>query len=280
MIQTVAIAGVGLIGGSFALALREAGFKGRILGVSSPKTLERARELGVIDEGAALESAAAEADLIYLAQPIRAIIAALPVLARTVRPGVLVTDAGSTKRVIVDAARVLPDRCVFLGGHPMAGKETTGVSAADATLFRGRPYLLTPVRDEDLQTDFAAELRTWLDRIGARVMIMSPGGHDELIALLSHLPQMASTALTSCLADEIPDPQKLDAAGPGLRDMSRLALSSFDVWGDILATNAEPIRAALDRYIARLTVLRDHLTDARMRDEFARGAGVARRVRG
>src|SRR5438270_3074666 len=142
--NTVAIFGVGLIGGSFALALRKAGFSGRILGVSSPETLRRALDLHVIDEGVAAEAAARSADLIYLAQPILRIIDSLPQLEAAARPGALITDAGSTKKTIVDRASEVISRCQFLGGHPMAGRERRGVEAAEADLFRGRPYVLTP----------------------------------------------------------------------------------------------------------------------------------------
>ena len=136
--QTVAIFGVGLIGGSFALALRRAGFKGEILGVSSGSTISEALRLGVIDRGVPLEEAALASDLVYLAQPIRQIIETLSLLSGRLKPGALVTDAGSTKVEIVKQGKRLLGPGQFLGGHPMAGKEVRGVAAAEAGLFQGR----------------------------------------------------------------------------------------------------------------------------------------------
>ena len=193
--QTVAIAGVGLIGGSFALALRRAGFSGRILGISSPATIERALELGVIDEGLPMAEAVGRADLVYLAQPIQRIIECLPEVEQAARPGTLVTDAGSTKRSIVDAARRTLRKAQFLGGHPMAGKESRGVESADAALFDGRPYVLTPESAAELETPAAQNFREMVQQIGARPVVVSADEHDRLVAFTSHLPQMASTAL-------------------------------------------------------------------------------------
>src|SRR5262249_11250484 len=161
------IVGVGLIGGSFGLALRAAGFRGEILGVSSPRTISAALARGSISAEATLEEAAAQADLLYLAQPVDRIIATLRRLGPIVRPGCLLTDAGSTKKEIVSAAGALP----FLGGHPMAGKEQRGVEAAEAELFRGRPYILTPVTPASAATNY---FRIWLQKIGARLIEMSP----------------------------------------------------------------------------------------------------------
>ncbi len=136
--RTLAIAGVGLIGGSLGLALRKRGFPGTILGISSPKTIETALSRGAIDRGVTLQEAAAEADVILLAQPISVILQTIEELIPIARPDCLITDAGSTKRLICERGGALP---CFLGGHPMAGKETTGIGAADADLFSGRPWI-------------------------------------------------------------------------------------------------------------------------------------------
>ena len=142
--ETVAIVGVGLIGGSFGLALKKGGFSGKIVGVSSNDALRVALERGAIDEAATLAEAVPKADLVYLAQPIGRIIDTLRHLDPLVRPGALVTDAGSTKAAIVSAAQTFLHRAVFLGGHPMAGKERRGAAQADRDLFDGRAYVLTP----------------------------------------------------------------------------------------------------------------------------------------
>ena len=242
--KTVAIAGVGLIGGSFALALRKTGFAGRILGVSSERTIAEALRLGVIDEGVSLERAEAEADLIYLAQPILQI---LDVLTRLKpKAGALVTDAGSTKAQIVSCANQhLKDR-QFVGGHPMAGKETRGVAAADADLFRGRNYVLTPSAD----TEALRWFRKSIENFGAVVTTLQPEEHDQLVAYTSHLPQILATVLASTLA---PIEQASRVAGPALMDMTRIAQSPFDMWHDIFLTNREPIERALKAFLDRFT---------------------------
>ena len=275
--KTVAIFGVGLIGGSFALALREAGFSGRILGVSSAETLRRALDLRVIDAAAAAEEAAASADLIYLAQPILRIIEILPELNAWVNPGALITDAGSTKKAIVDRAAEAISRCQFLGGHPMAGRERFGVEAAEAELFQGRPYVLTPRSEMELNTPRARELKDWIGRIGAFPVTLDAEEHDRIVAYTSHLPQLASTALASLLEGRAET--KSGIFGPALVDSTRLSLSSFQMWGDILATNRGSIQDALRGYIAKLEEFCRELEPERMRSEFDRAARFARQLR-
>jgi prephenate dehydrogenase len=274
--NTVAVFGVGLIGGSFALALREAGFQGRIIGVSSPQTIRRALELGVIDEGAPAQQAAEAADLIYLAQPILQIIKILPELEPWVRPDALITDAGSTKSTIVDRASTIT-RCQFLGGHPMAGREKRGVEAAEAGLFRGRPYVLTPRSEAELQSPQVRDFIGWIEKIGAFTVILSPQEHDQVVAYTSHLPQLASTGLAALLEGR--SEPKSGVFGPALIDSTRLALSSFDIWGDILETNREAIRTALRSYIAKLEEFSQVLEPDAMRDHFRRAGKFASELR-
>ena len=262
--QTVGIVGVGLIGASFGLALREAGFTGTILGVSSPRSVAEGLARGAIDRGAALEEAAAQSDLLFLAQPIFGILATLRKLDPLVRPDTLVTDAGSTKRAIAEEAERSLKRCQFVGGHPMAGKELRGAAAAEAGLFRGRPWVLTK--------DIDHEFRRWIAAIGAREIILDPARHDRLVAWSSHLPQLTSTALASLLGEKARDAASV--AGPGLLDSTRLAMSSYDLWRDILETNRSEVSAALDAYIEKLQALR---TD--FESEFARGSEFARFLR-
>lgn len=264
---TVVIAGVGLIGGSFALALRKAGFTGRIVGVSSPATIEKALAARVIDDALPLAEAAAQADLLYLAQPIQQILETLGKLDRYARPGALITDAGSTKAMICAHASANIQKARFVGGHPMAGKESRGVEAADADLFRGRPYVLTAREPE---------LEKWIEAIGARLVILDPAEHDRLVALVSHLPQLLSTALASVIAEQ-PGSEKV--AGPAASDLTRLALSSYEIWRDIFATNAPSIDAALGTYIARLETLRVQLRSPEMERVFEKAASSARELR-
>jgi prephenate dehydrogenase len=266
--QRVAIVGVGLIGASFGLALRKAGFTGPIVGVSSPRSIAAARERGAIDVGSTLENAAASSDLIFLSQPISGIIETLKLLGPLVRHDTLITDAGSTKTAIQEAARQSLRKGLFVGGHPMAGKEQRGAEAADADLFRDRPWILTSHDDRLVEVEF----RAWLEKIGARIKVLDAAVHDRLVAWSSHLPQLASTALAAALHDL--QPMAATVAGPGLADMTRLAMSSYDLWRDILDTNRTEIAAALDAYIAKLQHLR-----ANFEGEFANGADFARTLR-
>ncbi|MGA2736792.1 MAG: prephenate dehydrogenase [Bryobacteraceae bacterium] len=277
--DTVAIVGVGLIGGSFGLALKKSGFHGAILGVSSEAAVRAGLERGAIDRGATLEQAARSADLLYLAQPIGRILDTLHHLDPLVRPEALVTDAGSTKHAIVTAARKLIRRCQFLGGHPLAGKEKRGAAEGDADLFRGRTYVLTPASPEELQTPAARVFVEWLGRIGARTVVLGAAEHDRLVSYTSHLPQLASTALAATLAQNLTEPEDLQVAGPGLIDSTRLALSAYDLWRDILATNTESIEQALTAYINELEQLRENLRTRGAREEFARAAELAGRLR-
>src|ERR1035438_4327494 len=168
--QNVVIVGTGLIGSSFGLALRQAGFDGAITGVSSRPAIAEALFRGAIDRGASLAEAIPLADLVFLSHTIGRILDTIRYLDPLLQPGTLVTDAGSTKCAIVDLARQTLTRAQFLGGHPMAGKETRGALAADPNLFRGRTWILTPDDAAELHTSAALEFRMWLQRIGARVL--------------------------------------------------------------------------------------------------------------
>jgi prephenate dehydrogenase len=266
-VNSVSIVGVGLIGGSFALALREAGFAGRIIGVSSQLAIDAALALGVIDETLPFAQAAAVSDFIYLAQPIERILETIGVIDSHARAGALITDAGSTKVAIANRAAAAIRRAKFVGGHPMAGKESRGVEEADADLFRGRPYVLTN-RDP--------ELESWIERIGARLVVMTAEEHDRLVAVTSHLPQLISTALASVIGSA-PDAAKV--AGPAAVDLTRLALSPYDIWRDIFATNADSVDAAIGAFIAKLEELRAALRSPEMERAFESAAKAAKALR-
>ena len=257
--ENVAIVGVGLIGASFGLALRRVGFSGPILGVSSPDAIKAGLASGAISEEATLSRALAEAELIYLAQPVDRIIETIQTIGLAVRPDCLITDAGSTKSFITATAAQHLRPGVFLGGHPMAGKEQRGAQAADAALFCGRPYVLTPTGEISARM---VEFEHWLTRIQARIVIMSPTEHDEVVALTSHLPQLLSTALSATLAQQA-HPRLFDVFGPGLLEMTRLALSSPDIWNSVLETNRQPVLNALDQLAATLRTLTNDLQAGR-----------------
>ena len=272
----IAIVGVGLIGGSVGLALRQrAKFSGEILGVSSERTISEAVRVGAIDRGVTLEEAATTADVLYLAQPISGIICTLEHLCGIIRPGCLVTDAGSTKARIMDAARGLP---LFLGGHPMAGKESRGVSSADPDLFEGKTYVFTPRTGDDTDPP-GEEFVRWMSLCGAVPVFLSAEEHDRIVAFTSHLPQLCSTALASTVGSQVAEEKHLNVSGAGLKDATRLALSSWEIWRDIIATNCENIDHALSVYIDKLTEMRENLQTQHTGGEFDFAANVAGKVR-
>jgi prephenate dehydrogenase len=265
------IVGCGLIGASFALALKRARACERIAGWdTSVLTLDAALARGVIDEvdssfaGGAVSSSA----LIYLAMPVKGIIEFLGARGRQIKPGAVVTDAGSTKSAVCRAARAhLPADRQFIGGHPIAGSHLRGLEHASADLFVGAAYVLVAGEDERETTALVA-LRETLERLGARVFLMTADEHDRALALVSHLPQLASSALAAVVKDQ-PDARALAGwSGAGYRDMTRLAASSWSVWRDILATNPAHIGAALDLLIRRLTIVRDELQSSSERSVF------------
>lgn len=276
--KTVAIVGTGLIGASFGLALRKAGFDGEILGVSSERSIADALAAGAIGRGATLAEAAGSADLIFLSQTIGRIVDILRHLDPLANPHALVTDAGSTKCEIADAAMQHLTRCQFLGGHPMAGKERRGAKEASADLFSGQIWVLTPLEPGAMDTAAARQFRYWLARIGARVAVLDCEAHDAIVALTSHLPQLASTALAAVLGDRLLEGQAA-ISGSGLKDMTRLALGAYELWRDILATNADRIDGALAAYIQELEHIRENLRSRELQEEFARAGGFAQRLR-
>lgn len=259
MINTVAIVGVGLIGGSFGRSLRRAGFGGEILGVSSPGAISAGLRAGAISSSGTLAEAASRADVLYLSQPVDRILVTIEGLGQLLAEhgrssGVLVTDAGSTKAAIVARANAVLPRHAFLGGHPMAGKEKSGVEVSDAGLFVGRPYVLTP--SPGFENPLAGEFRTWIGRTGARLVEMAPEEHDAVVALTSHLPQLISTSLALTLAAH-PNPHIAQVYGSGLLDMTRLAMSSPELWESIIATNQKEILHALDAFSERVQIVRN-----------------------
>lgn len=250
----VAIVGFGLIGGSLGLAIREHWPKAIVIAIDRKDVIETAMRLGAADVGGDNLGLAAGAELIVLAAPALASVDVISRLEAFVPGPALVTDVTSTKRAITEAARTLPARLRFIGGHPLAGAAVGGVEAARADLFAGRPWILTP---DDTPAD--ATLTSWLEALGAKVRFMTPAAHDELLAYISHLPQMAASALMSVVGAQAGE-QGLSYAGRGLRDTTRLASSPADIWRDVAATNRDHLAAALDELIAVLQTLRNDLS--------------------
>ncbi|MFQ5695261.1 MAG: prephenate dehydrogenase [Terriglobia bacterium] len=268
----VSILGCGLIGGSFALGLKASGFKGEIVGWDKEDVLPRARQTGAIDHGTTdVKEAVAGADLVYLATPVTLILELLPVVGREARPGALITDAGSTKARICRLAReAVREGVFFLGGHPMAGKEASGIDNAEAKLFDGAKYVVIQEAEEAKEAnDAKKEFFDWVRRLGAEPVTMDAETHDWAVALVSQAPQLLSTALASVVWDETDeDGLPLSLAGGGFRDMTRLAGSPYDLWRDICLTNSENIGRALERLAQRLERLRTLLRSKELEEEF------------
>jgi prephenate dehydrogenase len=267
--EKVGIVGLGLIGGSIALAARQLWPTSLVIAVDNKDVLEIAMRLHAIDVAADDPIVLAEADLVILAAPVKQNVAFLGDLDDYVRTPAVVTDVGSTKRATAAAARELPDRFTFIGGHPLAGSAHSGLEHARDDLFRGRPWILT-VDDGAMAaagTASAVErLTSFVQALGAVPKRMTADAHDRLVAALSHLPQLTASALMKVVGDEV-GADGLTLAGRGLADTTRLAASPADIWKDITATNADNIGAALDTLIGVLKDLRKDLQTGDRLDE-------------
>jgi len=268
----VAVVGTGLIGGSFAQAARPHLRGARLVGWDKPEVLKRACARGVIDEGRAeLSDALAGADLVYVALPVGHTIERLRDIALHAAPHALVTDAASTKRAVcAAAAKSFSGTARFLGGHPMAGKEDSGVDAAEATLFQGAQYALIGAAGDGNSDARVAGFVELLKAIGARPVWMDAETHDRAAAVVSHLPQLVAVALAGVVheaTDQTGLP--LTLAGRGLRDALRLAGSPYAVWRDIVLTNADHLETELDRMAQAIDDLRRHLRGRELEEEFA-----------
>ena len=243
MFEQLGLIGCGLMGGSFALALKRAGLVKRVVGYSkSPSTTERARKLGVIDVAAesALQ-AVAGSDCVLLAVPVAASETTFKAIRHLVEPGLLLMDVGSTKRDVVDAARrTLKERVAsFVPAHPIAGKEVAGVANADALLYSGRQVILTPL--PQTAPDLVQKATDVWSAIGAQVLRMTAENHDAAFAAVSHLPHLLAFAYFNSVANQPAGRDFLSLAGPGFRDFTRIAASDPTVWRDILMSNREEI---------------------------------------
>ncbi|HZR56919.1 MAG TPA: prephenate dehydrogenase/arogenate dehydrogenase family protein [Terriglobales bacterium] len=274
-IRQITIIGTGLIGGSLGLALKKHGFTGRIIGCDRAPILERAQHKGAIDAGRTNPADACRgSQLIVLAAPVGAIIELIERLGPALPAKTLLTDVGSTKSEVIARAKAIFGKNVnhrFLAGHPMAGKEQAGVEFADADLFQGAAWFLTPSPDQDIFDGLSGEFLQWVEKIGARIASMDAHEHDELCAWISHLPQMISTALAATLVDEYGEEAPLlEAGGRALREMTRISASPYSMWRDIAITNKRPIQDALWKLEQRLAHIRENLDSKELALEFER----------
>ncbi len=260
MFNQLGVIGCGLMGGSFALALKRAGLVKRVVGYSkSPSTTEKARKLGIIDVAA--ESAllaVSGSDIVLIAVPVAATETTFKAIRHLVEPGVLFMDVGSTKRDVVDAARrVLRERVgAFVPAHPIAGKEVSGIQHADAGLYSGRQVILTPLPQTSAELVQKAT-DVWA-AIGSQVLRMSPENHDAAFAAVSHLPHLLAFAYFSAVVNQPLGKDFLSLAGPGFRDFTRIAASSPEMWRDVLVANREEVLKQSQRFRQALDA-REHV---------------------
>lgn len=280
--STITIYSVGLLGGSLGLALKNSGFKGKIIGLSSAASIESAKNLGCIDEGypySELDRIIAGTDLLFLCSPINAIIKTIEQISSISLPdNLIITDVGSTKQQIMAAAQKLPSNVHFIGGHPMAGSEKSGPSASDPYLFQNAIYVLTP------STGTASEkehfLATFLEKyLRCRTLFLNPAIHDKIAATVSHLPHLLAVALV-CLAQEMENrtPGTLTLAAGGFRDMTRIASASYEMWHDILFTNKVEVEALLDSYVKILQEIKISLKQDSLRSYFEKSGTTRSRI--
>ena len=277
--ERILIVGTGLLGASTGLALRTHGFAGEVIGWDrDPAALQIALRLGAFTSAAQDPlPAAKESDLIVLAAPVLAILDWMSQLAGVLGPHQLVTDVGSTKQRITEAATAhynQPGRAAFLPGHPMAGKEVSGAGHAEGELFRGAVWLFTPdnaFAPEPKAVAAAAEFRALVEGFGCRTLDMDAARHDELLAWVSHLPQFLSTAFSALLEDEFGGDAEMRAiGGRALRETTRLGSSPYSMWRDVALSNTEHVEHALRALEQRLAHLRENLRTPGLREEFER----------
>ncbi len=280
-IKQITIVGPGLIGGSFGLAIKKRGFTGRIVGYGRPLTLEKAERMGAIDSGTTdLHQSVKGSDVVLLGTPVGSILDFIEQLGPVLPPNVLMTDVGSTKKEIVARAQSVFGSAAatrFLAGHPMAGKEHSGIDYADADLFENAVWIFTPVAGQNIAPDSSpvgliSDFISVVRSIGSRIVILDAERQDRLCAWVSHLPQMVSTALASTLEDEFGDDEALKAiGGRALREMTRIAASPYSMWRDIAFTNTENIATSLSKLEQRLAHIRENLRTRALQEEFERG---------
>ena len=271
--QRVGIVGLGLIGGSIALAARDTWPAALVIGVDRKDVLERAMLRHAIDVAADDAVVLAEADLVILAAPIQQNLEILRDLPDNITGSAVVTDTGSTKRAIVDAAMALPDRFTFIGGHPLGGAARGGIEHARPDMFSGRPWLFTPAHSNDPHA--LDKLKAFVSGLGAIPRILSPSEHDHLLAFISHLPQLTVSALMHVVGEAAGE-DGLSLSGRGLQDTTRLASSPSDIWKEVCATNADEIGSALDGLIGVLRHIRADLQSGKSIDDVFESANTWR----
>jgi prephenate dehydrogenase len=280
--KRISIIGLGLIGGSWALALKKLGHAAHRIGFDAPGVLEQAVKSGALHEGVQdINKAVRNADLVILATPVGKILELLPRLKTSALSKALITDVGSTKQRIMAQARELQAAGpLFLGGHPLAGKERSGFEYADAELFQNACYAIVPSSESVMEDARVKAFVSLVESLGAQPCVMDAASHDVAVAYLSHMPQLLSTGLAGMVAERTVQmglPLKL--AGSGFRDLTRLAESPYSMWRDICLTNIENIQAALDAMIQKLDTIKTHLSTLELEKEFDQARRMRQKLR-
>lgn len=271
----VTVIGVGLLGGSLSLALKKYDLAAKIIGISRSQTIEKSLSLNVIDDGVTyeeLQKGISGSEVLFLTTPVSVIIDLLEQLAPIVEDGVIITDVGSAKRAIMESAsRLFTGHKYFIGGHPMAGAEQSGVEKANADLYKNRPYVLIPASNvAESATD---RLEYAIKCLGARTIRMNADVHDEIVAAISHVPQLAAVALMNSVGNKDGESGKFfQLAGGGFRDTTRIASSPFSIWEDICETNKDNIREFLQEYIERLQEIKELIGTPELAEKFRTSA--------
>ena len=260
--KKITIIGVGLIGGSFGLALKEKNPNFKIVGIDKQKIIEKAIARGAIDEGTiSLEEGIKEADVVIIATPVKTILNLLPQINPFLKKGCLVTDTGSTKQQIIQKAnKVLSKDVFFIGGHPMAGSEKYGIDSADSHLFHNKTYILTPIHKSNLVA--LEKISLLIKMIGAKKLILDPLEHDRIVSAVSHLPQIIAVSLINAIAELAlrgNNNNYFKAIGEGFKDMTRIASSPYKMWEDICDTNQENILEMIQEFRNYLGVIEEKL---------------------
>lgn len=280
--KRIAIVGLGLIGGSWALALDKMGYDAHRVGFDAPGVLKQALESGAVHETPKnVEEAVRDADLIILATPVGKILDLLPRVKMAALPHALITDVGSTKQRIIQCAKDLPaGGALFLGGHPLAGKEHSGFEHADADLFQNACYAVVPLSETAMEDARAKAFVSLIQSLGARPCVTDAASHDVAMAFLSHLPQLLSTGLAGMVAERAgQEGLPLELTGSGFRDLTRLAESPYSMWRDICLTNMENIQAALDAMVQKLDTIKTHLSTRELEKEFDQARRLRQKLR-
>jgi len=270
MFRKISIIGTGLIGGSLGLAFKQMRNL-KVVGFdTNTQALEKAIEIGAIDEGvSSIENAVNDSDVIFLCTPLNEIIKLLPLVSKFAKLGAIITDVGSVKKAVLDAAKNIKNDVYFIGGHPMAGSEKKGISYADPFLFQNAVYALCPGPDVPIKV--INDLTILIKLTGANVVLIDPEIHDKIAGYISHLPQLLAVLLVNTAGDL--GTEYLTLAGGGFRDLTRIASSQFEIWNDIISLNREKLLEAIDAFIVGLNKYKSYLLNneiEKFRDEFDR----------